>query len=49
MTCSNSNHNVIGYWASQEQYSMQDLLTPINTILQNPYNLQNYVDKLANA
>ena len=21
-----SNHNVVGYWASQEQYSMQDLL-----------------------
>jgi alkanesulfonate monooxygenase SsuD/methylene tetrahydromethanopterin reductase-like flavin-dependent oxidoreductase (luciferase family) len=26
MTGSNSNHNVVGYWASQEQYSMQDLL-----------------------
>jgi coenzyme F420-dependent glucose-6-phosphate dehydrogenase len=25
MTGSN-NHNVVGYWASQEQYSMQDLL-----------------------
>jgi hypothetical protein len=25
MTGSN-NHNVLGYWASQEQYSMQDLL-----------------------
>jgi coenzyme F420-dependent glucose-6-phosphate dehydrogenase len=21
-----SNHNVVGYWPSQEQYSMQDLL-----------------------
>jgi len=21
-----SNHNVVGYWASQEQFSMQDLL-----------------------
>ena len=21
-----SNHNVIGYWACQEQFSMQDLL-----------------------
>ena len=25
-----SNHNVVGYWASQEQYSMQDLLKFVN-------------------